>query len=177
MKYKEGAQLLGIHPKSFSRLMRRYKCYGESVLMPAKPGPKKFTPDNRTPEWIEDLLVELEKNNPDMGPQPLAEKLEEVHGIKLHTTTIWRILKRRKIRYTRDYKRFKLDPKLYCLDRPGEEIQLDGSYPYGRSRKVVSFDAVDDCSRFLCARLYNRETAANAIEFVKYLIQKFPFRV
>jgi transposase InsO family protein len=177
MKHKEGAKLINMHPNAFSRLVKRYREHGETALMPKKPGPKRFTPDNRTPEWIEYLVVDLGERNPNLGLVPLADKLEEEKGIKLHQTTIWRILKRQKVRYTREYKRLKQDSKLYCLDTPGEELQMDGCYPYGRSRKIVSFDAIDDCSRYICAKLYDRETTDNAINFVKHLIANVPFRI
>ena len=177
MKHQEGAQFLEMHPNSFSRLVKRFKEHGEKALMPKKPGPKNLTPDNRTPEWIEEIVEELALKNPNMGTVPLSEELEEQHNIRLHQATIWRILKRRKIRYTRTYKRWKQNPKLFCLDSPGDEIQMDGCYPYGRSRKVVSFDAVDDCSRYAGGKLYDRETTDNAIKFIDYLITKVPFRI
>jgi transposase len=177
IKHKNGARLINMHPNAFSRLVKRYKEEGETALMPKKPGPKKFTPDNRTPEWIEDIVVDLGERNPNLGPVPLADKLEEDYGIKVEQTTVWRILKRKKVRYNREYKRWKSDAKLYCLDSVGEELQMDGCYPFGRSRPVVSFDAIDDCSRYICAKLYDRETADNAIDFVKYLINNVPFRV
>jgi len=177
IKCKDGAKLLKMHAKSFSRLKARYIREGESALMPKKPGPKRFTPQNRTPEKIEDLVVEVATKNSNLGPISLADELFENHQIKLDQVTVWRILKRRKARYTTEYKRWKQEPKLYCLDTPGEELQLDGCYPFGRSRKVVHFDAIDDCSRFVFGRLYNRETADNAIDFVKHLIKNVPFRI
>lgn len=177
IKCKDGAKFLKMHAKAFSRLKARYIKEGESALMPKKPGPKRFTPQNRTPEAIEDLVVEVAAKHPDLGPIPLVDELVENHGVKLDSTTIWRILKRRKARYTTEYKRWKQEPKFYCLDTPGEELQLDGCYPFGRSRKIVHFDAIDDCSRWVFGRLYNRETADNAIDFVKHLIRSVPFPV
>lgn len=177
IKCKDGAKLLKMHAKSFSRLKARYIREGESALIPKKTGPKNFTPLNRTPERIEDLVVEVATKHPDLGPVSLANKLFENHQVKLDQTTIWRILKRRKVRYTTEYKRWKQEPKLYCLDTPGEELQLDGCYPFGRSRKLVHFDAIDDSSRWVYGRIYDRETADNAIDFIKHLIKNVPFRI
>lgn len=81
------------------------------------------------------------------------------------------------MRYTQSYKRWKTKPKLYCLDTPGVELQMDGCYPFGRARKLVLFDAIDDCSRWVAGKLFNQETCENAIEFVKYLVKNVPFRV
>jgi len=177
LKCKDGANLLQMHPKAFSRLKSRYILDGETALMPKKPGPKKFTPKNRTPEIIEQLVEDLAKQYPNLGPLPLSEELFDKYSIKLDQTTIWRILKRRKIRYTKQYKRWKEKPKFYCLDTPGLELQMDGCYPFGRSRKIVGFDAIDDCSRWVFGKLYTRETAENAIDFVKRLINNAPFRI
>ncbi|MGQ9611187.1 MAG: integrase core domain-containing protein [bacterium] len=54
---------------------------------------------------------------------------------------------------------------------------MDGCYPFGRARKIVVFDAIDDCSRWVCAKTYTRETTKNAINFVKHLVNRAPFRI
>ena len=176
----QAANFFSMHPNAVSRLKKRYLEHGEKVLIPEKPGPKNTDNiHNRTPDWAADIVANLAIKRPDLGPQPLADELLDSYGIALDQTTIWRILKRKKIRYTTEYKRWKQDapPKQYCLDTPGEELQLDGSYPFGRSRKIVCFDAIDDCSRWVGARLYDRETAQNAIDFIKHLLQTAPFRI
>src|SRR3989338_708867 len=125
MKCKEGARLLKMHPKAFSRLKARYLKDGESTLIVEKPGPKAGNhAANRTPENIEEIVEVLAVKHPELGPLPLSEKLEEKR-IYLNETTVWRILKRRQVRYTAQYKRWKQDPKFYCLDAPGRELQMD----------------------------------------------------
>jgi transposase len=177
MKCKDGAKLLQMHPKAFLRLKARYEKEGVQALIPKKPGPKKYLPKNRTPEWIVTLIKKLAIDYPDLGPVPLADKLEEIHGIILNSVTLWRILKREKIRYTAQYQRWKQEPKLYCLDTPGLELQLDGCFPYGRSRKICCFDAIDDCSRWIYGKIYSREDADSAIDFVEHLIKNVPFKI
>lgn len=179
MKHADGAVALTMHPKAFSRLKRRYLEYGIATLVPKKPGPKAGSGGayNRTPEAIEDIVVAHALRYPFLGPAPLADKLFDEQRMSLDSTTVWRILKRRKVRYTREYKRWKDDPTLYCLEKPGIELQMDGSYPYGRARGIVLFDAIDDCSRWVYGRLYAREDAASAIDFVTHLAQRAPFRI
>ncbi|MBI3290996.1 DDE-type integrase/transposase/recombinase [Candidatus Falkowbacteria bacterium] len=177
IKCKDGAKLLKMHAKAFSRLKARYIREGEGALIPKKTGPKNFTPFNRTPEDIVEKVKAIAIKRPDLGPINLAEELFTQYDVELHPTTVWRILKREKVRYTTEYKRWKQEPKLYCLDTPGEELQLDGCYPFSRSRKIVHFDALDDCSRWVFGRLYDRETADNAIDFVKHLIRSVPFKI
>ena len=178
MKCKDGAKILKMHPKSFSRLKKRYIEDGEAVLVSKPSGPKKgFISKNRTPEWLEDVICKLASNNINASPLEIAEELFDSHKIKINQSTVFRILKRRRIRYFREYKPIKYKPQLYCLETPGEELQLDACYPFGRGRRLVCFDAIDDCSRYVVAKLYDRETADNAIDFIKYLIKNVPFTI
>jgi len=176
----QAAELLSMHPNAVSRLKKDYVEKGEDALVPKPPGPKKGSSVyNKTPDWIEDLVVKVEKNNYNSGPEDLADKLLDEHGIKIDQTTVYRILKRKKIRYYYEYKRWKKDepPKSYCLDTPGEEVQLDACYPFGRSRKIAGFDVIDDCSRWTYGKLYERENAENGIDFINHLVRVAPFRI
>jgi transposase InsO family protein len=179
MKYLEGAKLLKMHPKSFSRLKKLYVENGAAILTPKPPGPKKdFVPKNRTPEYIENIVCELARSHVNDGTIELSEILYDKHRIRLDQATIYRILKRRKVRYGLEYVQIeKAKPQLYCLETPGEELQLDACYPFGRGRQICCFDAIDDCSRFVVAKMYDRETADNAIDFIKYLIEHAPFKI
>lgn len=175
----QAASFLSMHPNAVSRLKTRYLEQGREALFPEKPGPKNVENiHNRTPEWIEDIVVNLAIQCPELGPIPLSEEIFDSYGIDLDQTTVWRILTRKKIRYTTEYKRWKQEaPKLYCLDKPGLELQMDACYPFGRSRKIASFDAIDDCSRWVFGKIYTREDALSAIDFVKHLVKVAPFRI
>jgi len=177
MKCHAGAKLLAMHPKSFSRLKKEYLEHGEAVLYPKKTGPKKGSPPNKTSHHLEHLICETAKLNPRATIIAIADYFSGL-GLKLHPTTVYRILKRNQVRYCLPYARLpKAKPSLYCLETPGMELQMDACYPFGRGRQIACFDAIDDCSRLVIARLYDRETAANAIDFVKCLIAKAPFRI
>lgn len=179
MKCLEGAKLLHLHSKSFSRLKKHYLEGGEAALITKPPGPKKgFVSKNRTPEILENIVCELARSNAFAGPVELSEKLFDEYKVRLNQSTVFRILKRKRIRYCREYiKIAKQKPQLYCLETPGEELQLDACHPFGRGRQLVCFDAIDDCSRHVAGKLYDRETAENAIQFIKYLISHVPFTV
>jgi len=179
LKRDQAASLLQMHPNAVSRLKTRYIEHGVDVLMPEKPGPKNAENiHNKTPDWIADIVCDLATKRLDLGPQPLSEEMLDKHGIDMDPTTVWRILTRKKIRYTTEYKRWKQEaPKLYCLDTPGLELQMDACFPFGRSRRIASFDAIDDCSRYVYAKIYEREDDKSAIDFVKHLIQNAPFTI
>ncbi|KKQ80158.1 MAG: transposase for ISMyma05 [Parcubacteria group bacterium GW2011_GWC2_38_7] len=177
MLCKEGAKVLSMHKNAFSRLKRRYKQFGVEVLTPKKTGPKNKVAYNRTPDSIEKLVLSVARANPWLGPVPLAEELFDVYKVKLDPSTVWRILKRYRVRYTKKYLPMeKKKPQLYCLDEPGQEVQLDACYPFGRGRKIICFDAIDDCSRWVHAKIFEgTETTERAILFVKELVRVAPF--
>lgn len=177
MKCYEGAKLLRMHPKSFSRLKRLYLEYGEAILVPKKTGPKNNRPPNKTSVHVEEFICKTARLNSRATINTIADYFTDL-GISIHPTTVYRILKRNRIRYCREYVDLpKSKPRLYCLETPGLELQMDACYPFGRGRKIACFDAVDDCSRWVIARLYDRENATNAIDFVKHLIKRAPFRI
>lgn len=175
----EVAELLHMHPNAISRLKDNYQAHGDAALIGRKPGPKPgFRPANRTPEEVEELIAKEGSNHPEWGPKPLKDHLEETYGIVCDQTTVWRVLARKKIRYTTTYKRFVQEPKLYCLDTPGKVLQMDACYPFGRSRDLASFDAIDDCTRKVFGRAYDTEDDQNAMDFVTELVAHttFPIR-
>ena len=177
MLCKDGAKLLSMHYNAFSRLKRRYTKTGISALVPQKTGPRQSLAYNRTPELVEDIVIQYAKRYTYLGPVPLSDEIEKQAGIKLNSTTVWRILKRTKTRYTLEYKRWKQEPKLYCLDTPGLQLQMDACYPWGRGRKLCVMDAIDDCSRYVNGKIYKAENDDNAIFFLKDLINTVPFRI
>lgn len=179
IKCKDGAKTLAMHPKSFSRLKKRYIEYGQSILVPRKSGPKSGNPPkNKTSDWLEDVVCHIARQKMNSSPTELADHLFDVYGIQIDQSTIYRILKRKKIRYCREYVKIeKSPPKLYCLEKPGIEVQLDACHPFGRGRKIVCFGAIDDCSRWAVSDIYSRDNADCAIEFVKYLVKIAPFRI
>ena len=170
IKCKDGAILLRMHEKAFSRLRRHYKLYGIQALIPDKPGPKEGSPPrNRTPEDIESIVCDLGWRQPFKSPVDLSEQLSDEYDILLDQSTVYRILKRKNLRYHLDYTPIpKKEPILYCKEYPGEELQLDASYPFGR---------IDDCSRYVFGIMCDRDSAANAIKLVDYIIERSPFPI
>lgn len=178
MSTRQASSLLSMHPKAFLRLKGRYREEGESALWPKRPGPKPGSPEpaNKTPEGVEDLVLELSRRFPWEGPGPLADRLAG-HGFPMNQSTVWRILKRRTDKYARPARRWREDPKLYALEEPGIEVQADGCFPFGRARRLCVIDAVDDCSRFLCAEAYEAEDMESMKLFIVKLLRASPFRI
>lgn len=160
-----------------SKWLAKFRVEGEAGLMPKKSGPKGGTAWNRTPEEIEDLVVMLARDHPFKGPEWISDELLSEYGQTLNQSTVYHILKRRKIRYYESYAHKRRKKKAYCLDIPGRELQLDVCFPFGYARKEVVMDAIDDCSRFVFARVMPNHTEEAVIAFLQELIDHCPFPI
>lgn len=181
LKIGKAGELLGVTRQTAGKWLAQYKLRGIKALEGRRPGPKKGTiPHNKTPDVIEQIVVELAHAFPFEGPVELSYKLEEDYQIKLDQSTVYRIMKRENVRYANENDRLSFPNKPikhYCLHAPGIEIQLDTCFPFGRQRKAVVYDAIDDCSRFVFAKIYTNQEEQTSIAFVRELINHCPFRI
>ena len=176
MQLNEVAEHFDVTRQAASKWLANYRFGGIAELVPKKSGPKSGTAWNRTSEDVENRVVEIAKENPFKGPDWISDALLE-EGIERDQSTVYRILKRKGVRYYSDYKYKRRKKKSYCLDTPGREVQMDCCFPWGYQKKAVVFDAIDDCSRWVFGKLYRNHTADSTIEFLKELIDKAPFRI
>ena len=176
-KIKEVKEILWVSRKTVSKRLSQYKAFWIEWIIPKKTWPKWWESWNKTEEHIEDLVVKIAKENPFDWPVSLWYLLEEEYDINMNQSTIYRILKRKWIRYHRWYHNLKKKKKLYVKDIPWREIQLDVSFPYWYERDIFVYGAIDDCSRYVHSEVYEKHTVEIAIEFVKDLIKKAPFKI
>jgi transposase InsO family protein len=65
---------------------------------------------------------------------------------------------------------------------PGHDIQVDMKFlrfqkPCGKRVRRSQYTAIDDATRIRVMKVYARHLQQNAIDFIDYVIQKFPFRI
>jgi hypothetical protein len=65
---------------------------------------------------------------------------------------------------------------------PGQHIQVDLKFlkfnrPDGKKVKRFQYTVVDDATRIRALKIYTRHTQKNDIDFINYVIDKFPFRI
>lgn len=173
LKVNDAAFLLGVSRRSISKWLWRYRLEGIDGIAPKKPGPKSGKTHNRTAPQAEEEVIRIARENPYKGPDWIADQL----SVSLNQATVYRILKRRGVRYGPDYQHKRRKKKAYCLDIPGREVQVDVCFPFGYQRDLVVYDAIDDCSRFVGAKVMNRCSAETTIEFLKELIMRSPFQI
>jgi hypothetical protein len=92
--------------------------------------------------------------------EALSDHLQRLYNLTINPTTVYRILKRKGVRYgvhhPRTTKRWKI--KLYSHQTPGLELQMDTKYPFGYKQGRVIYTIIDDASRWVYAWTY---TTAN----------------
>jgi transposase len=177
-KVKDVAGILSVKRETVSRWLAKYRFEGLDGICPKKPGPKQGSMAiNRTSEELENIVCAYANRNNYKGPQAIADLIEDHEGFKLDQTTVYRILKRKKVRYCLGYKHLKRKRIAYCLSEPGEEIQMDVTFPFGRARAARVFDAIDDCSRLVYGEVFDGHSQKESIAFVNKLILAMPFTI
>lgn len=169
---------LGVSRQSIHKWLIRYRRFGIEGLVRRK---KKYggVPHNKTSPEIEVEVVNISQTYWQDGIETLHDRLLYEKKIDIHPTTIFRILKRRKIRYVEGYidtqRRWK--KKLYAHEREGVEIQMDTTYPYGYGSQKVIYTAIDDATRIAYAYTYLKASAENTVDFLKRLEQRTIFNI
>lgn len=172
----EVARELNVSRQTIHKWLARYRRFGTNGLITQR-RKRHSVASNRTNVVIEELVINLARRYWKDGVQTLSDRLQYEHKITLHPTTIYRILKRMNIRYTGDYshtkKRWK--KKLYAHQTPGQELQLDTTYPYGYKQGKTIYTIIDDASRWVFAWGYPTANQVNTIDFLKKVFRRAPF--
>ncbi len=173
-KTKEVSHMLWIGVRAVEKQVWRYKHYGKAGIERKKPWPKESTPYNRTSDEIEGIVCLYGQKYKREWPKKLQWRLAESCQIELHEVTIYRILKRKNIRYHRAYEKPKKVAKLYSLSTPWEEVQVDTWYPFWYHRRLVVYSAIDDCTRIAYSKAYEHGNLENTKDFLEEIIRRYP---
>jgi transposase InsO family protein len=152
----EVARTYGVSPRWVYELCRRFATEGEAGLEPRSRRPTRSP--HRTPEVLEDEIVELRKDLSDLGLDAGAQTIA-VHLRRRHpdvtlpsTATIWRILTRRGFVTPQPHKRPRSSYVRFEADMPNERWQADITHcKLADGTEVEVLDVIDDHSRFLIA--------------------------
>jgi transposase InsO family protein len=173
------AEELGVSRQTIHKHLLRYKRFGEDGIRQAQTKRRYRVAHNKTSEALERCVIELAKQYGVDGSEALADRLQHEHNTTLHPTTIYRILKRNNIRYTKYYtatkKRWK--KQLYSHQIAGQELQMDTKYPHGYKVGKVIYTIIDDASRWAFVWSYEKANAVNTEDFVKRVIKRAPFLI
>lgn len=179
---KKACRYFGISRSTYYVWVERYKKDGERGLINSKPCPEN--PKLRTPKYIEEKVIYLRKKY-HFEPQRIYWYLKRFHQIQTSESSVYRILRRNGIsRLPANTKRRSPGPhiKLYEKRTPGHHVQMDVKFltfknNEGKHFKRYQYTAIDDATRIRALKVYERNNQKNAIDFVNYVINKFPFRI
>lgn len=172
----------GISRETYYKWKRDYENYGESALINSKPCPEN--PKLRTPPEIEDKILHVRKNYY-LGQLRISWYLQRYHGITISPSAVRNVLVRHRLnRLPKNQRKRTIESryKRYEKQVPGHRIQVDVKFLdfVGKdSRKIRRFQytAIDDATRIRALKSYKKHTQLNAIDFINYVIKKFPFRI
>jgi transposase InsO family protein len=159
----------GVSRWFFYDLRRRYGLEGVAGLEPKSRAPMVVS--NRTPGWVEDMIVELRKELDDggwdAGPATIWTHLSETLAQDLvpSESTIWRVLSRRGFINPEPKKAPKHAYRSFTAERANECWQLDDiGYELTGGAVVKIITTVDDCTR-VCPGLKAVETVDGEAAF------------
>lgn len=171
----------GISRETFYQWKRAYEKYGEVGLVNSKPCPEN--PKIRVPQAIEEKILHLRQTY-HLGPQRISWYLMRYHSIKVSPGGIRGVLLRHKLnRLPKNMRKRSLPAfKRYEKQVPGHRIQVDVKFldfidAKGCNVRRFQYTAIDDATRIRALKIYTRHTQQNAIDFINYVADKFPFRI
>jgi transposase InsO family protein len=170
----------GVPRSAFYEWKEAYAKHGEAGLVRKRPIAKSH-PNQLSAEVVEKILHLRQVYH--FGPQRIVWYLERYHGIKTSSSSVYRTLVRHNLsRLPRNTSRRTIHTKRYAKRVPGHHVQVDVTFltlksAEGKKIRRFQYTAIDDATRIRALKVYQRHTQKNAIDFVNYVIEKFPFRI
>lgn len=163
------ARQLGVSRKCCYEWIARYKKEGEAGLVDKKSGPK-ISP-RRISKKKEAKILSVRKKYKE-GPDRIALRLN------MSRSTTYKVLKRNGMNHLFE-KKEKKHTKRYEKKTPGERLQLDIKHIPALGGKGFRYQVsvIDDCTRYVRAKVFERKTTRNISSFVTNCLREFPFRV
>ena len=118
-----------------------------------------------------------------LGPIRIVWYMRRYHDIRISDAGVYRVLRRNGLsRLPRKAGTRAVHTKRYQKQVPGHHIQIDVKFLIfkgkgGSVTKRYQYTAIDDATRIRALKVYSRHNQANAIDFVEYVVEKFPFRI
>ena len=176
----EACQDFGVARSSFYEWKKAYAKGGKAGLLRKKPIARSH-PRQIPPEFVEKIIHLRTKYH--LGPQRIAWYLERYHGFKTSCSSVYRTFKRNGIgRLPRNVGRRAIHTRRYAKQVPGHQIQVDVKFltfkkEDGRKIKRYQYTAIDDATRVRALKIYQRHNQKSSIDFIDYVVDKFPFRI
>jgi transposase InsO family protein len=168
-------------PKSTYYIWKKaFVLEGKAGLVRKKPIARSH-PKQIPPEIVQKILHLRRTYH--LGPQRIAWYLERYHGVKTSCSSVYRTLIRNGMRrLPKNVGRRAIHTRRYAKQVPGHHIQVDVKFltlktADGSKVRRFQYTAIDDATRVRALKIYKRHNQKNAMDFIDYVIDKFPFRI
>ena len=169
-----------IPDSSFYEWKKAYEKEGKAGLRRKKP--VAYSHPKKIPIQVAEKILQIRRAY-QLGPERIMWYLERYHGISVSESTVYRILARNGLnRLAKTAPRRALHTKRYAKTVPGHHIQVDVKFltlkdDEGNKVRRYQYTAIDDATRVRALQIYRKHNQRCAIEFINYVIEKFPFRI
>ena len=177
----EAARLHKVTRQSVHRWIARYDGTLESLMDRSKR--PHYHPTQHTEKEIRQVLS-VWHHNKRLGLVLIHVKLRQNFGYTRSVTALYRLLRREGV-IPPPAKRRRRKPKPYQpIVVPGERFQMDVKYVPNvclvgslAGKNLYQYTAIDECTRWRYAAIYDELSAWNSVHFVKELRKRFPFEI
>lgn len=176
----EAYKACGIPKSTFYDWKKAYEEEGDDGLKYKKSNARSHP--GRLSQEVVDKILELRRVY-HLGSKRITWYLDRYHGIKTSESSVTRTLVRNgENRLPKTASRRTVHTKRYFKKVPGHHVQVDVKFlslkdPKGHMVRRFQYTAIDDATRVRALKIYVRHNQQNAIDFVDYFIDKFPFRI
>jgi transposase InsO family protein len=170
----------GVARSTFYLWRERFRDQGEEGLKSRRRGSHEHP--RKTPPEVVEKILHLRRTY-HMGPVRIVWYLERYLGIKTSDATVYRTCKRHGLnRLPNRVGRRAVHTHRYEKRVPGHHVQVDVKFltfqqKKGGTVRRYQYTAIDDATRVRALKIYKRHTQASAIDFINYVVKKFPFRI
>ncbi|MDZ4345700.1 MAG: IS481 family transposase [Candidatus Binatia bacterium] len=174
VKLKDCAKVFPYGKRTLERWVAAYKKDGEAGLTPRSTRPK--THPQETPIRLKEQVIALRRKKK-VCALKLKWKLAK-QGVVIHERTIGKILKAEGM--IRKYRVKKVSYKYIKVPlRPGELVEIDVKYvpEEVNGRQYFQYTAIDCASRWRYLAVYDNQTTAHSIVFLKDVLSRFKHRI
>ena len=118
-----------------------------------------------------------------LGPKRIVWYMERYHDIRISDASVYRICRRHGMNRLPGHVGRRAVHTHRCEKQvPGHHVQIDVTFlewitKRGKIVRRFQYTAIDDATRIRALKVYTRHTQRNAIDFMDYVIEKFPFRI
>jgi transposase InsO family protein len=171
----------GIARQTFYDWKARYEKLGDEGLINNKPCPENL--GLRVAPEIQEKIVYL-RTTYHLGSDRICWFIQRYHPqMKVSESGVYRVLRRHGLnRLPQNAMKRTVQTHRYEKQVPGHHIQVDVKFltfkdSAGKAIKRFQYTAIDDATRIRALQIHPRHNQATAIEFVNYVIERFPFRI